>query len=73
MKKIFFILIFAAILMQLKAQQADVTVGCSPLSVNFTAPDTLSEYFWELGTGNSSLQNPTALYVNTGIVVVRLF
>lgn len=59
--------------LHLAAQTADITVGCAPLQVSFTAPNGLSAYFWDFKDGaNSSLQNPQRIFVNPGTYAVVL-
>src|SRR3954471_3541485 len=53
---------------------ADQTVGCTPLSVQFTAsaPGAVS-WYWNLGNGNSStLANPANIYTSPGSYTVTL-
>ncbi len=53
---------------------ADNTIGCTPLSVQFTAntPGAVS-WYWNLGNGNSStLQNPANLYTSSGNYTITL-
>src|SRR6478609_797999 len=54
---------------------ANKTSGCSPLTVQFTSTSTGSptSYEWNLGNSNSStLQDPSATYVNPGTYTVSL-
>ncbi len=54
---------------------ANKTSGCSPLSVQFTDASTGSptSYSWAFGNGNNStLQNPSAVYVIPGTYTVSL-
>jgi gliding motility-associated-like protein len=52
----------------LYAQTADVTQGCVPLKVTFTAPSTSSTYFWDFKDGvTSDLQNPANIFNKPGI------
>ncbi len=57
---------------------ADITSGCSPLSVSFTDKSTigskpLKNWFWNFGDGNySALQNPKNIFIKTGIKQVSL-
>lgn len=54
------------------SQTADVTEGCSPLTVRFEGPD-LPEYFWQFGDGGSStLQNPEHIFSEAGVFTVTL-
>ena len=38
----------------LTAQTANITSGCAPLSVNFTAPGGLTDHFWDFQNGANS-------------------
>ncbi len=55
---------------------SDLTQGCSPVPVNFTnlSSGVLNPvYEWEFGNGiTSSLENPSFVYVNSGIYSVTL-
>lgn len=54
---------------------ASDTAGCSPIVVQFTDQSTGSptSWSWDLGNGgNSSLQNPSATYINPGTYMVIL-
>ena len=49
--------------------------GCAPLVVNFTDHSTggATSWSWNLGNGvNSSFQNPSAVYTNSGVYTVTL-
>lgn len=49
------------------AQTADVLKGCSPLSVNFTAPSGSTSWYWDFNDGGSSvLQNPSNIFITPG-------
>ncbi len=55
----------------------DVTLGCVPLSVNFTdlssSSAPITNWLWEYGTGGtSSSQNPSKVFTNKGLSFVRL-
>ena len=57
----------------LRAQSADITSGCAPLSVNFTAPGGLSDHFWDFQNGaNSNDVNPSAIFTEAGTFEVSL-
>ena len=57
---------------QLLAQTADVTVGCLPLTVNFSAPADATSFFWDFKNGASSdLQNPSNVFVSPGTYEVE--
>lgn len=53
---------------------ATPTVGCAPLTVDFTNSSLQSNvYFWNFGNGNTStLQNPTTVYLTPGFYTVTL-
>jgi gliding motility-associated-like protein len=54
-------------------QTADITQGCVPLRVAFTAPTGMSTYYWDFKDGASSiLQNPSNLFINPGTYSVDL-
>lgn len=64
----FFILLFFCG-KQLMAQiVATPSVGCVPLSVQFSGPPNASNIYWTLGAGmgSSQLPNPSQLYTNAG-------
>lgn len=49
------------------AQTSNISQGCAPLTVNFTAPAGSSSYFWDFMDGASSnLQNPNNTFANPG-------
>jgi len=49
------------------SQTANVTTGCAPLQVNFTAPSGSTTYFWDFDNGASSnVQNPSNTFVTAG-------
>ncbi|MBC7586841.1 MAG: PKD domain-containing protein, partial [Chitinophagaceae bacterium] len=55
----------------------DPKEGCKPLSVDFlslvTSVQTIAQYFWEFGDGNTSTsQKPTHLYTSEGVFNVKL-
>lgn len=56
------------------AQTADITQGCEPLTVQFTAPPGSPTYFWVFQDGASSpLENPTNIFVDPATYVVNVF
>lgn len=57
-----------------RSQSADITKGCSPMQVSFSAPD-LSSYYWEFIEGNATsvLKNPIHIFTNPGIYKVTLY
>ena len=56
------------------SQSADVTKGCSPLSVQFGA-DSLDQYYWQFVESNatSTLQNPQHIFTHPGTYKVKLY
>lgn len=57
----------------LQAQTANISSGCAPLSVNFTGPAGLSDYFWDFQNGaNSNDTDPSAIFTNDGVYEVSL-
>lgn len=49
------------------AQNADVSKGCVPLQVEFTAPNDSKTYFWDFGDGVTSVEeNPTNIFITPG-------
>ncbi|MBL4658103.1 MAG: PKD domain-containing protein, partial [Flavobacteriales bacterium] len=54
---------------------ANVTSGCSPLTVTFTDISTNgpTQWLWDFGNSNNSVnQNPSAIYTNPGTYTVTL-
>jgi len=53
---------------------ANQTIGCAPLTVQFTNSSTGAvSYYWDLGNGNtSSLVNPVNVYTTPGTYTVKL-
>jgi len=73
MKNIALIIIAFFSLSVVSAQTANVTVGCFPLQVEFTSPNTGVNY-WEFGdASNSELKDPSHNYTEPGIYTVELF
>jgi gliding motility-associated-like protein len=66
--KIFSIICFVVLgIGKVWSQTADVTAGCSPLEVNFTAPLGSTTYYWDFKDGvTSNLQNPTSVFTQAG-------
>ncbi len=55
------------------AQTANVTKGCFPLDVKFTAASGMSTYFWDFKDGTTSqLANPSKTFTKEGKFVVSL-
>ena len=56
----------------LYAQTADVTSGCIPLRVEFTAPADATTYFWDFkDEGTSEVANPSNLFTAPGTYEVE--
>jgi gliding motility-associated-like protein len=56
----------------MQAQTADITEGCAPLTVKFTAPSGVSSYFWDFKDGGTSiLQNPVRIFTQPDTYVVE--
>ena len=54
------------------SQTSNITQGCVPLSVNFTAPTGSTTYYWDFMDGASSnLQNPSNTFITAGTYVVQ--
>lgn len=53
---------------------ADKTGSCTaPLTVNFTSPAVVANYFWDFGDGTTSTQqNPSHTYTSLGVYDVKL-
>ena len=55
------------------SQTADQPDGCAPLTVKFTPPSGLNNYFWDFKDGaTSTLASPTNTFLNTGVYQVEL-
>lgn len=53
-------------------QTADITQGCFPLQVQFTAPAGSSSWFWDFDDGaTSTLQNPSNTFITAGDYTVN--
>ncbi len=71
-KKAALLLIFCTAVVLLFAQTADVTQGCVPLNVAFTAPAGYSTFYWDFKDGASSVQqNPSNLFITPGTYTVE--
>ena len=68
---LFFIFVVSA---TMQGQKADITAGCSPLTVNFFA-DSLNAYYWDFEENNASstLQNPQHIFTHPGVYRVKLY
>lgn len=54
------------------AQTANITEGCSPLLVQFTAPSGSSSFYWEFDDGGTSeLQNPAHSFTQANVYTVN--
>jgi len=59
-------------LFTLKAQTANISEGCLPLEVSFTAPGGASSFFWNFSDGaTSTLQNPEHIFSTAGTFEVE--
>ena len=73
MKNIALIIIAFFSLSVANAQTADVTIGCFPLQVEFTSPNSGAN-FWQFGDNtNSDVKDPSHNYTEPGIYTVELF
>lgn len=56
----------------LQAQTANISEGCLPLEVDFTAPGGSSSFFWDFQDGaTSTQQNPGHIFATPGTFVVE--
>jgi gliding motility-associated-like protein len=69
---------FAAVLFSmfisfsLYSQTSNITQGCMPLQVNFTAPAGATTYYWDFDDGASAnIQNPSNTFTAAGTYVVE--
>ena len=54
------------------AQNANITQGCEPLTVQFTAPAGGGSWFWDFDDGaTSTLENPENTYTDPGSYTVE--
>lgn len=68
------VLIVAAAIISVvtKAQTSDITEGCAPVVVAFTAPSGFSTWYWDFKDGaTSNLQNPSNTFTTPGTYVVE--
>ena len=57
---------------KIMAQSSDVSQGCIPLTVNFTAPPGYTSFYWDFGDlSTSTIQNPSNTYITTGVFTVQ--
>lgn len=65
----FFLIIF---FQKVFSQSSDVNRGCVPLTVNFTAPQGYTTFYWDFKDGASSvLQNPSNVFITPGVYNVE--
>lgn len=54
------------------SQTANITAGCSPLEVQFTAPNGFPTWFWDFkDLSTSALQNPVHTFTTPGTFLVE--
>lgn len=71
-KSLIFALCFLTPQSIIYSQTADISFGCVPLQVNFTAPAGSPTYYWDFKDGASSnLQNPTNTFASAGSYTVE--
>ena len=69
------VLFLNAVKGQLNANfSANITSGCTPITVQFTdnSSGSPTAWKWELGNGISTQQNPAAIYITPGIYTIKL-
>jgi gliding motility-associated-like protein len=73
MRTIWLLLIFLITAFTASAQTADITQGCVPLTVEFTAPVGAGpSHFWIFGDGATSTgENPENIFVTPGTYIVE--
>jgi gliding motility-associated-like protein len=70
--KLFSILIGLIFFQNSYSQTADVTEGCFPFTVNFTAPAGSPTYFWDFKDGSTStLATPSNTFITAGSYIVE--
>lgn len=70
--KLFYLLVSLISTLNVFGQTANITEGCFPLTVNFTAPVGSPTYFWDFKDGaTSTLQNPANTFLNAGSYIVE--
>lgn len=71
-KKVIFIVLGVILSTLAKAQTSDVTEGCAPLVVSFTAPVGPTTWFWDFKDGaTSNIQNPNNTFTTPGTYIVE--
>lgn len=66
-KKVLFIVTALIISAVMHAQTSDLSEGCAPVVIQFTAPSGSSTWFWDFHDGaTSNLQNPTNTFTTPG-------
>ena len=54
------------------AQSASETVACAPVSIEFTAPENATSFFWNFNNGATSTEaNPTNTFIQPGTFEVE--
>lgn len=72
MRSVWLLFLLAIIAESTFAQTANITQGCVPLTVSFTAPPGGSSHFWEFGDGaTSTAANPNNSFVTPGTYTVE--
>lgn len=70
--KLFFIVSAFIISIVTRAQTSDITEGCAPVVINFTAPIGSTSWFWDFKDGaTSNLQNPANTFTTPGTYAVE--
>ncbi|MGQ0827264.1 MAG: PKD domain-containing protein [Bacteroidota bacterium] len=71
-KKVIFIVAAICLSTLINAQTSDITEGCAPAVVKFTAPTGPTTWFWDFKDGaTSNLQNPGNTFTTPGTYVVE--
>ncbi len=76
MKKVFNLLIVVFFVIghttEINAQSADITEGCFPLTVNFTAPSGHATHYWDFKeSSTANIPNPSNTFLNAGTYEVE--
>ncbi len=70
--KLFFLIVSILCFSSAFNQTANITAGCAPVNITFTAPSSTSTYFWDFKDGASSTQqNPTNTFTKAGTYKVE--